>query len=180
MSYESIRRWVNHCGPLIAPGLRKRRPKPCTIWHLDEACLKIDGRLVYLWRAVDAEGEVLDVLAQSRRNKQAALKLVRKLLRKYGFMPKIFVTDDMRSDIAAARDLGVEGRQRTGHWRNNLADNSHQQTRRRERKMHGFKRAGSAQRLLSADAAVSNTFNVQRHLTSASTLQAFCASAMNT
>lgn len=77
MSYESIRRWVNHCGPLIAPDLRKRRPKPCTIWHLDEACLKIDGRLVYLCRAVEAEGEVLDVLVKSRRKKQAKLKLMR-------------------------------------------------------------------------------------------------------
>lgn len=95
-------------------------------------------------------------------------------------MPKIFVTDDLRSDIAAARDLGGEGRHRTGHWRNNLAENSHQQTRRRERKMDGFKRAGSGQRLLSADAAVFNTFNVQPHLTSASTLRAFRASAMNT
>ena len=78
VSYETVRRWVNHFGPKIAADLAKRRPKPHTIWHLDEVYLKIDGRLVYLWRAVDAEGEVLDVLVQTRRNKQAALKLMRK------------------------------------------------------------------------------------------------------
>ena len=83
ISYETVRRWVNHFGPIIAAQLRKRRPKPHSIWHLDEVYLKIDGRMVYLWRAVDAEGEVLDVLVQSKRNKHAALKLMRKLLRKY-------------------------------------------------------------------------------------------------
>src|SRR5208282_6346328 len=81
ISYETVRRWVNHFGPIIAAELRKRRPKPHSIWHLDEVYLKIDGRMVYLWRAVDAEGEVLDVLVQSKRNKHAALKLMRKLLR---------------------------------------------------------------------------------------------------
>jgi hypothetical protein len=83
VSYESVRRWVNHFGPMIAADLRKRRPKPHTIWHLDEVYLKIDGRMVYLWRAIDAEGEVLDVLVQTKRNKRAALKLMRKLLKKY-------------------------------------------------------------------------------------------------
>src|ERR1700709_1785676 len=82
-SYETVRRWVNHFGPIIASDLRKRRPKLHSTWHLDEVFLKIDGRMVYLWRAVDAEGEVLDVLVQSRRDKDAALKLMRKLLKKY-------------------------------------------------------------------------------------------------
>ena len=77
ISYETVRRWVNHFEPIIAAELRKRRPKPHSIWHLDEVYLKIDGRMVYLWRAVDAEGEVLDVLVQSKRNKHAALKLMR-------------------------------------------------------------------------------------------------------
>jgi DDE domain len=94
VSYETVRRWVNHFGPKIAADLRKRRPKPHTTWHLDEVYLKIDGRMVYLWRAVDAEGEVLDVLVQSRRNKRAALKLMRKLLKKYGVVPEKLVTDD--------------------------------------------------------------------------------------
>src|ERR1700746_2543606 len=84
VSYETVRRWVNHFGPMIAAELRRRRPKPHTMWHLDEVYLKIDGRMAYLWRAVDAEGEVLDVLVQSKRNKRAALKLMRKLLKKYG------------------------------------------------------------------------------------------------
>ena len=100
MSYETVRRWVNHFGPKIAADLRKRRPKPHAIWHLDEVYLKIDGRLVYLWRAVDAEGEVLDVLVQTRRNKRAALKLMRKLLKKYGFVPNKLVTDDLRSALS--------------------------------------------------------------------------------
>ena len=105
VSYETVRRWVNHFGPMIAADLRRRRSKPHTIWHLDEDYLKIDGRLVYLWRAVDAEGEVLDVLVQTRRNKRAALKLMRKLLKKYGFVPDKLITDDLRSYGAAAVSL---------------------------------------------------------------------------
>ena len=132
VSYETVRRWVNHFGPKIAADLRKRRPKPHTTWHLDEVYLKIDGRLVYLWRAVDAEGEVLDVLVQTRRNKRAALKLMRKLLKKYGFVPDKLVTDDLRSYGAAASDLGIAKRHERGRWRNNRAENSHQPTRRRE------------------------------------------------
>jgi putative transposase len=180
VSYETVRRWVNHFGPRIAADLRKRRPKPHTTWHLDEVYLKIDGRLVYLWRAVDSEGEVLDVLVQTKRNKAAALKLMRKLLKKYGFAPENLVTDDLRSYHAAARDLGIERRHRTGRWRNNRAENSHQPTRRRERKMQGFKSVGSAQRFLSFHAAAHNTFNVQRHLISARTHRAFRAAAMDT
>ena len=97
VSYETVRRWVNHFGPMIAAHLRKRRPKPHATWHLDEVYLKIDGRMVYLWRAVDAEGEVLDVLVQSKRDKLAALKLMRKLLKKYAFAPERLVTDHLRS-----------------------------------------------------------------------------------
>ena len=144
VSYETVRRWVNHFGPKISADLRKRRPKPHTTWHLNEVYLKIDGRLVYLWRAVDAEGEVLDVLVQTRRNKRAALKLMRKLLKKYGFVPDKLVTDDLRSYGAAANDLGIAKRHERGRWRNNRAENSHQPTRQRERKMQGFKSVGSA------------------------------------
>src|SRR5450432_218616 len=108
VSYETIRRWVNHFGPMIAADLRKRRPKPCTTWYLDEVYLKIAGRMVYLWRAVDAEGEVVDVLVQSRRDKHAGLKLMRKLLKKYGFVPDQMITDDLRSYGAAVHDLGIE------------------------------------------------------------------------
>ena len=180
VSYESIRRWVIHFGPTIAADLRSRRPKPHTSWHLDEVYLKIDGRMVYLWRAVDAEGEILDVLVQSKRDQHAAMKLMRKLLKKYGFVPDRLITDDLRSYGAAARDLGIEKRHERGRWKNNRAENSHQPTRRRERKMQGFKSRGSAQRFLSTHAAVYNTFNVQRHLTSASTHRSFRAAAMDT
>src|SRR5665811_1338297 len=180
VSYETIRRWVNHFGPRVAADLRRRRPKPHATWHLDEVYLRINGRMVYLWRAVDAEGEVLDVLIQSRRNKAAALKLMRKLLKKYAFVPERLVTDDLRSYSAAAHDLGIESRHQRGRWKNNRAENSHQPTRRRERKMQRFKSAGSAQKFLSTHAAAYNTFNVQRHLTSARTHRAFRAAAMTT
>ena len=97
VSYETVRRWVRYFGPTIAADLRRRRPKPHSTWHLDEVFIRIDGRLVYLWRAVDAEGEVLDVVVQSKRVKRAALKLLRKLLKKMAFVPDKLVTDDLRS-----------------------------------------------------------------------------------
>src|SRR5471030_1369424 len=180
VSYETVRRWVNHFGPMIAVDLRKRRPKPDTTWHLDEVYLKIAGHMVYLWRAVDAEGEVLDVLVQSKRNKHAALKLMRKLLKEYGFVPDRMITDDLRSYGAAALDLGIQSRHERGRWKNNRAENSHQPTRRRERKMQRFKSPGSAQKFLSTHAAVYNAFNVQRHLTSAQTHRVFRAAALST
>ena len=177
ISYETVRR--GHFGPMIAADLRKRRPKPHSTWHLDEVYVKIDGRMVYRWRAVDAEDEVLDVLVQAKRNKRAALKLMRKLLKKYGFVPDKLVKDDLRSYGAAASDLGISKRHERGRWRNNRAENSHQPTRRRERTMQGFKSPDSAQRFLSTHAATYNTFNVQRHLISARTHRAFRASAMD-
>jgi putative transposase len=180
VSYETVRRWVNHFGPMIAADLRKRRQRPHTTWHLDEVYLKIGGRMVYLWRAVDAEGEVLDVLVQSKRNKHAALKLMRKLLKKYAFVPERLITDDLRSYGAAVRDLGIERRHERGQWKNNRAENSHQPTRRRERKMQRFKSPGSAQKFLSTHAAIYNTFNVQRHLTSAQTHRTLRAAAIDT
>ena len=132
------------------------------------------------WRAVDSEGEVLDVLVQSRRNKHAALKLMRKLLKKYGFVPHRMITDDLRSYGAATHDLGIDSRHERGRWKNNWAENSHQPTRRRERKMQRFKSPGSAQKFLSTHAAVYNTFNVKRHLASARAHRTFRAAAMST
>jgi putative transposase len=180
VTYETVRRWVNHFGPIIAADLRRRRPKPHSIWHMDEVYLKIDGKMMYLWRAVDAEGEILGVLVQSRRDKRAAVKLTRKLLRKYAMVPDILVTDDLRSYGAAVRDLGLESRHERGKWKNNRAENLHQPTRRREVKMQRFKSPGSAQKFLSNHAAVYNTFNVQRHLVSATNHRALRAEAMDT
>jgi putative transposase len=125
-------------------------------------------------------GDRLELGPQSKRNKHAALKLMRKLLKKYAFVPERSVTDDLRSYSAAVRDLGIERRHERGRWKNNRAENSHQPTRRRERKMQRFKNPGSAQKFLSTHAAVYNTFNVQRHLTSARTHRALRAAAMTT
>jgi transposase-like protein len=115
---------------MIAAQLRKRRPKPYATWHLDEVYLKIDGRMAYLWRAVDARARFSMCLVQSRRNKHAALKLMRKLLKKYAFVPERLVTDDLRSYDAAARALGLSRLHERGRWKNNRAENSHQPTRR--------------------------------------------------
>ncbi len=133
---------------------------------------------VSLWRAVDDEGEVLDVLVQKRRNKAAAVKLMRKLLKKQGFAPEVIVTDKLRSYGAARTEIGLSARHEQGLRRNNRAENSHQPVRRRERKLQRFKSPGSAQRFLSAHSAVYNTFNIQRHLISRRTLRVFRSDAM--
>src|SRR3982074_2478890 len=132
---------------------------------------------MYLWRAVDHEGEILDMLVQPRRDQRAALRLMRKLLRKQGFVPKLLVTDKLRSYGSAFRQLQLTCPHERGLRRNNRAENSHQPVRRRERKMQRFKSARSAQRFLSMHAAVHNTFNLQRHLVSRSTLRIFRAEA---
>ena len=178
VSYETIRRWVLKFGPVFARRLRSSRPKPTARWHLDEMVMRIAGETVYLWRAVDHEGEVLDVLVQRRRDKAAALKLMRKLLKKQGFAPAVVVTDKLRSYGAAFAELGLTACHEQGLRANNRAENSHQPGRRRERKMQHFKSPGSAQRFLSVHAAVHNTFNVQRHLVSRRTLRRFRAEAM--
>jgi transposase-like protein len=131
----------------------------------------ISGKQFWLWRAVDSEGEVLDLLVQRRRNKAAAVKLMRKLLKKQRFAPDLLVTDRLRSYGAAKSELGLPARHEQGLRRNNRAENSHQPVRRREVEMQRFKSPGSAQRFLSVHAAVHNTFNTQRHLTSRNTLR---------
>jgi transposase-like protein len=166
VSYETVRRWVLKFGPLFARELRRRRPRPTARWHLGEMVVTIAGRRFWFWRAVDDEGEVLDLLVQRRRAKAAAVKLMRKLLKKQGFAPDVLVTDKLRSYGAAKSEMGLSARHEQGLRKNNRAENSHQPTRRRDRKMQRFKSPGSAQRFLSVHAAVHNTFNVQRHLTS--------------
>jgi putative transposase len=177
VSYETVRRWVLKFGPMIARKLRQRRARPSDRWHLDEMVVRIAGKRMYLWRAVDHEGEVLDMLVQRRRDKRAALRLMRKLLRKQGFAPKLLVTDKLGSYRSAFRHLHLTCPHEQGLRKNNRAENSHQAVRRRERKMQRFKSAGSAQRFLSIHATVHNTFNLQRHLISRSTLRTFRAEA---
>ena len=143
-SYESVRRWVDKFGPAFARNLRRLRPRPSGTWHLDEMVISIQGRRYYLWRAVDDEGEVLDMLVQPRRDKAAALKLMRSLLKKQGFVPAVIVTDKLRSYAAAFRDLNLSARHEQGLRANNRAENSHRPVRRSERKMQKFKSAGSA------------------------------------
>ena len=178
VSNETIRRWVLKFGRLYAQRLRRSRPKPDDQWHLDEMFVTIRGKRMYLWRAVDREGEVLDFLIQSKRDKAAALKLMRKRLKIHGFAPRVIVTDKLRSYAWAFRELGLSARHEQGLRKNNRAENSHQPVRRRERKMQRFESPGSAQRFLSIHAAVYNNFNTQRHLISRSTLRIFRAEAM--
>jgi transposase-like protein len=178
MSYETVRRWVLKFGPAIAGNLRRLRPKPSPRWHLDEMVVRIGGQLMYLWRAVDDEGEVLEVFVQRRRDMAAALKLMRKLLKKYGFAPTQVTTDKLRSCGAAFRQLGLTAHHEQGRRTNNRTEVSYQPVRRRERKLQRFKSSGSAQRFVSLHAAVYNTFNLQRHLVSRRTLRYFRAQAV--
>ena len=179
ISYETVPCWVLKFGPVIARRQRRHRSRPSNRWHLDELVVRIGGKRMYLWRAVDHEGEVLDMLVQSRRDSRAALRLMRKLLKKHGFAPKLLVTDRLRSYASAFRRLGLSCPHQQGLRQNNRAENSHQPVRRRERKMQRFKSARSAQRFLSLHAAIHNTFNLQRHLVSRATLRIFRAAAAN-
>jgi transposase-like protein len=133
VSYESVRSWVLKFGPMIARRLRQVRPRPSDRWHLDEMVVRIAGKRMYLWRAVDHEGEILDVLVQRRRDRRAAVKLMRKLMRKQGFAPKKVVTDKLRSYGAAFQHLRLSCHHEQGLRQNNRAENSHQVVRRRER-----------------------------------------------
>jgi putative transposase len=168
VSHETVRQWARKFGQQFANQIRRRLPRVGDKWHLDEVVLKIGGVNHWLWRAVDQAGVVLDVLVQRRRDKQAAKRLLRKLLKKQMRPPRVMITDKLASYGAAKREVmpGVEHRQHKGL--NNRAENSHQPTRRRERQMKRFKSAGHAQRFLSAHDQINNLFHLRRdHVTAA-------------
>jgi putative transposase len=167
--HESVRFWWNRFGPIFAAEIRRRRIARMRQfhhwqWHLDEMFVRINGETHYLWRAVDHEGEVLEAFVSKRRDRTAALKFLRKALRRHG-RPEIIVTDRLRSYGAALRAVGAGRRQRTGRWLNNRAENTHQPLRRRERAMQRFRRMGCLQKFASAHASIHNHFSQERHLT---------------
>jgi len=167
VTYETIRQWGIQFGPVIARDLRSRRPRPHSRWHMDEMFVSIGGKRMYLWRAVDHEGEVLDCLVQSRRNKRAATKLMRKLLKKQGFVPTTIVTDHLAAYAAAMSDLRLSVIQERGKRKNNRAESSHVPIRRRERKMQGSNHPDRLSAFSQFTPSIYNTFNTCRHLISA-------------
>lgn len=173
VSYETIRRWVDKFGFTYAKRIKSRSERPSPVWHLDEVYTKIAGKMVYLWRAVDDEGTVLDIVIQSRRNTKAAMRLLRKLLKNQGIKPTRIVTDRLGSYGAALKTLGLKHLQDVGGRKNNRAECSHVPIRRRERKSQKFRSVHQAQKLLSAHAQIYNLFNYRRHLISRNTLRKF-------
>jgi len=167
ISHETIRFWWHRFGPLFASEIRKRRIEGMKSsrwrWHLDGMFVKINGERHYLWRAVDHEGEVLESFVTKTRDKKAALKFLRKAIKKHGACQR-YVTDKLRSYGAAMKELGIEDRQETGRWLNNRAENSHLAFRRRERAMLRFRRMRSLQKFAAVHASVSNHFNQERSL----------------
>ena len=165
--HETVRFWWNRFGPMFAAEIRKRRVHRRSYWnwrwHLDEVFVRINGETHYLWRAVDHEGEVLEAYVTKKRDRKAALRFLRKTMKRYGH-PEAIVTDRLRSYRAAMKVIGNAERQETGRWLNNRAENSHQPFRRRERAMAKFRSAKSLQKFASIQSSVHNRFNQQRHL----------------
>jgi putative transposase len=172
VSHETVRKWGLKFGREIANGIRQRRPQGGDKWHLDEMVVTIVGKKHYLWRAVDQDGFVLEALVQSRRDKKAAKRLLRKLLKKQSRAPHVMVTDKLKSYAAAKKEImpGVEHRQHKGL--NNRAENSHQPTRRRERQMKRFKSARHVQHFVSIHDPIANLFYLRRDHATASQYRA--------
>lgn len=168
LCHETVRLWWNRFGPLFAADIRRQRISRMRgfrhwRWHLDEVYVKINGEMHYLWRAVDHEGEVLESYVTKKRDKSAALRFLKKALKRHGSAEKI-VTDGLRSYPAAMRDLGALDRREMGRWLNNRAENSHLPLRKRERAMLRFRRMKSLQKFASVHASLHNHFNSERHL----------------
>ncbi len=161
VSYESIRDWSLRFGRLFANALKRRRPRPGDKWFMDEVFLRIRGKQHYLWRAVDQDGNVLDIMVQSRRNANAAKRFFRKLLKGLQYTPRVVVTDKLKSYAAAKRKILPQVEHRQSRYLNNRAEVSHQPKRRRERQMQRFKSARHAQRFLSS--RIHNHFPLRRH-----------------
>ncbi len=163
VTYESIHQWCRKFGQAFANGLRRRRPRPGDKWYLDEVFIKINGKIHYLWRAVDQDGNVLDILVTSHRDAKAATRFFRKLLRGLRSVPRVLVTDKLASYPVAHRRLMRSVEHRRSKYLNNRAENSHQPTRQRERAMKKFTSPGGAQRFLSAFSGISPHFRPRRH-----------------
>ena len=165
--HETVRFWWNRFGPMFAAEIRKRRVHHSSYsqwrWHLDEVFVKINGEIHYLWRAVDHEGEVLEVFATKRRDRWAVLKFLKRAMKRYG-RPGTIVTDRLRAYGAAMKILGIVERQDCGRWLNNRAENSHQPFRRREGAMAKFRDAKTLQKFAAVHASIHNHFNQDRHL----------------
>ena len=164
VSYEAIRLWCQTFGPDDARRLRRRRGQMGDTWHLDELFVTIHGQRQYLWRAVDQDGDVIDILVRPRRNRHAAARFFRTLLKSQGRLPRRLVTDKLRSYAAAHRVVMPAVTHSTRQYENNRAEVSHQPTRHRERQMRGFTSVAHAQRVLSVHGIVLNLFRVGRHL----------------
>lgn len=173
LSYETIRRWVDKFGLTYAKRIKSRAESPSPVWHLDEVYTKINGKMVYLWRAVDDEGTVLDVVVQRRRNTNAATRLLRNLLRNQSVKPTRIVTDRLGSYGAALKLLDLKHLQDVGGRTINRAECSHVPIRRRERKSRRFRSVRNTQKLLSAHGQIYNLLNHRRHLITRSTLRKF-------
>ena len=182
ISHESVRFWWNRFGPMFASEIRARRVErlrsgPQWRWHLDEVFVKINGERHYLWRAVDHDGEVLESFVTKTRDKKAALKFLKKTMRRYG-RPVAIVTDLLRSYGAALKAIGAASLQETGRWLNNRAENSHLPFRRRERAMQRFRRMRSLQKFVAVHASVFNHFNAERSLYSRANFKTNRAAAL--
>ena len=167
--HETVRFWWNRFGPMFAAEIRRKRSAslralPQWRWHLDEVFVKINGETHYLWRAVDHEGEVLEVFVTKRRDRRAALKFLKRTMKRYG-RPRTIVTDRLRSYSAPMKVIGNAAAQECGHRLNNRAENSHQPFRRREGAMAKFRDAKTLQKFASVHASLHNHFNQDRHLT---------------